>query len=212
MKRKIFNKRSAILISGLCASVISASGFAAEGSSMSADKDMQDKQNYVSAGVQVFNFNHDDLSARNTSAILLKLGRDIRGDFDIDWEGGLAIEAHLNIGADVIDDNGEEFESATTISKSEVDIGTSFGVFAKAGLPILENFNIYGLVGITKADVDLKVGSNSDKNFDDTGLGYGLGINLDLHDKFGLAIEAMNHDVNDDYKLVSANATINYKF
>jgi len=207
MKRKIFNKRSATLISGLCASAISVSGFAAEGSTVEADK-----HNYASAGVQVFNFNHDDFSARNTSAILLKVGRDIRGDFDIDWEGGLAIEAHLSIGADVIDDNGEELENNATISKSEVDIGTSYSLFAKAGLPILDNFDIYGLVGITKADVDLKIGSRSDKNFDDTGLGYGFGINLDLMEKLGLAIEVINHDVSDDYTLASANATINYKF
>jgi len=212
MKRKIFNKRSAILISGLCASAISVSSFAADDSNMNADKEMQDKQNYASAGVQVFNFNHDNFSARNTTAILLKFGRDIGDDLDIDWDGDIAIEAHLNVGADFIDDNGEEIVANTTIAKSEVDIGTSFSLFAKGDLPISEDFDIYGLVGVTKADVDLKVGNNPDQNFDDTGLAYGVGVNLDLSDGCGLAIEAINHDVNDNYRLVSANATINFSF
>ena len=80
------------------------------------------------------------------------------------------------------------------------------GIFVKPMYLIDEDITLYGLVGYAKTSMGTK------RNFSDTGLAYGVGIDYALNEDFGLFVdyEHLLHDAPYDFDALSVGAS--YRF
>ena len=81
------------------------------------------------------------------------------------------------------------------------------GAFVKPQYPISKDLNLYGLVGYAKTSFGTK------RNFSDTGLAYGAGVDYSVSDDFGLFVdyERLLHDAG-VYDLDALALGVSYNF
>jgi opacity protein-like surface antigen len=81
------------------------------------------------------------------------------------------------------------------------------GAFVKPQYPISEELNLYALAGYAKTSVGTK------RNFSDTGLAYGVGLDYALNEDFGLFVdyEQLLHDAG-EYDLYAFSLGASYGF
>jgi opacity protein-like surface antigen len=81
------------------------------------------------------------------------------------------------------------------------------GAFVKPQYPINDKFNLYALAGYAKTSV------GTERNFSDTGLAYGAGLDYELNEDFELFIdyERLLHDAG-EYDLYAFSLGVSYNF
>lgn len=81
------------------------------------------------------------------------------------------------------------------------------GAFVKPQYPINEEFNLYALAGYAKTSI------GTQRNFSDTGLAYGAGLDYELNEDFGLFVdyERLLHDAG-EYDLYAFSLGVSYEF
>jgi opacity protein-like surface antigen len=81
------------------------------------------------------------------------------------------------------------------------------GAFVKPQYPISEELNLYALAGYAKTSV------GTERNFSDTGLAYGAGLDYALNEDFGLFVdyERLLHDAG-EYDLYAFSLGVSYNF
>jgi opacity protein-like surface antigen len=232
MKRQTHKHRSNIIAASLCAAALSLSAttFAEEAAAPKAtdtdsetpvnnSREEKKERNYTTLNLQFFNFDHKVYNALNTTALQLKYGRNIGDDIGGIMTGWLAVEAHLNIGMDILDDTSTEFIQNNTsnheLATSSADFSIGYGLFARTDLPVHEKIHLYGLFGVSQVEIELDISNDnysSEETFDSTSAAYGLGLDILLADNLGIEVELMHYNVGSSYNLVSASAGISYKF
>ena len=108
-----------------------------------------------------------------------------------------------------IDPAVPEGEAAVGVSDEEASIaGVSaklelnyiVGAFARANLPINEQFRLYGRVGAVNAEVEGSAtggGFNFAESSSDSGVGYGAGAELMVSSQFGVRGDYTRYDIED---------------
>lgn len=126
------------------------------------------------------------------------VGGRLRGG--ISFNEYMAIEAHAATGG-----------SDDSTGGIEHDLNHAAGLFARGTLPIADDFRLYGLVGYSDVSLDH---SNPflEGDIDDDGLGYGVGIEINLMEQAGLFVEGMRYLDKDEQTFETAGAGIRYTF
>lgn len=103
------------------------------------------------------------------------------------------------------------------------DLDYSIGVYAVGHIPLTEQFQLYGLVGITQHEVTIEacaasVGCDSE-GFDDSDLGFGVGAEFDMTRNLSLGVEYVAYftdaefeDLGFKYDTDGLGITLNYIF
>ncbi|MET0072390.1 MAG: porin family protein [Candidatus Thiodiazotropha sp.] len=149
---------------------------------------------YLGAMVSSPQYKEDDSNVDFRSAGLL-----VRGGIELNEL--LAVEGHFGIfGEDVVDEGSFQIEYLASI-------------YARGNIPLIgQRIRLYGLAGLTHFSGDVP----GFRNVDETGLGYGVGIELYGDERTALTLEWLRHAVGDihnvDYTLESASLGFLYRF
>jgi opacity protein-like surface antigen len=97
----------------------------------------------------------------------------------------------------------------------------ALGVYAVGHIPLTEQFQLYGLVGLTQASVKVdaaipSLGSDSN-SYDDNSLSYGVGAEFDMTKNLSLGVEYVSYISDGDIEGLSYDSdglgiTLNYLF
>lgn len=180
-------------------------------------------QNYAGVDLQFATFDHELLNSLTASVLRAKVGRRFEMDGDVGkWVHQLAVEAHLGIGLDMVNDEQDETQGAllpesqlTTdqgIVNAEMEVDMVAGLYARANWLFSDNkVNVYALAGYGMVDMDVDVGPDNE-TFDEAGLGGGIGFQYTVKDNLGVNVDVMGWDADDDYDVysVSAGAVFNF--
>ncbi|WP_019959973.1 porin family protein [Woodsholea maritima] len=132
----------------------------------------QDSAFNLSAGYSLF-----DLKQGDVNALTLRGGYNVSEMFGVDLEGSMGIKS------DKIGLNGYT---------GDVKLNYALGAFARAQMPLGEQFNVYGRVGYSTMKLKYDFPS---KNYNDTksGLAYGAGAEWNFSDNSGLRLDFTRH-------------------
>jgi len=104
------------------------------------------------------------------------------------------------------------FEMDDTILGVDVEMdGSSFDVLARPTLPVGDRFELFGIVGYSWYDWDIRV-DNLEASDDDSELLYGLGGAWNVTDRWSLRGEWTNVDVSDaDFGMFTASVSYSFR-
>ena len=102
-----------------------------------------------------------------------------------------------------------------------ISLDYSVGVYAVGHIPLTEQFQLYGLVGLTQHSVTLdasipSLGSDSE-SYDDNDLSFGVGAEFDMTKNLSLGVEYVSYFTDGDIEGLKYDAdglgiTLNYLF
>jgi len=178
---------------------------------MAADKT---GSSYVGAEYTMLTVSPEFLPDLDLSALGVRGGYYFNKYFSV--EGRLA----FGVGDDSISeivDIGFGPETATL----KFNLEYALGVYAVGHIPLTEQFQLYGLVGLTQASVKVdaaipSLGSDSN-SYDDNSLSYGVGAEFDMTKNLSLGVEYVSYISDGDIEGLSYDSdglgiTLNYLF
>ncbi len=74
-----------------------------------------------------------------------------------------------------------EGEASAGVDDGDVELNHNAGIYGVATLPVTSNFDVHGRVGYQTSEIDTPLG-----DFDDDGIGYGVGATYRLSNGFGI--------------------------
>lgn len=151
---------------------------------------------YFGAGYHFGAYDETGVPEANPGAIQLRMGKYVNES--------VAVEGRVLLGAssDTVEFLGTDIE---------VDIKNALSVFVKADLPLSESGNFYGLLGFSKGKLEATA-LGSTLSADDSGLSYGMGIELGLTDNLYFSGEYIMYLSEDDYDYNAFNLGIHKLF
>lgn len=157
---------------------------------------------YVGGGVTGWNFSSDYFSDYSSAGLSLRAGLDISENF--------AIESHLTIGGD---DTNTYFDPFYGTYTDKVELDSLVSLFAKAKLPINENFRLYGLLGVSRIELTVSDSYGYSISDNDTNVAVGLGTEFDVTSNFFIGGDFIRHSLNDsDYDFDTFSVIGAYRF
>jgi len=169
---------------------------------------------YVGAGYTMLTVSPEGGPDLDLSALGVRGGYYFNKYFSV--EGRLAFGVGDDSVSEVID-IGFGPETATLT----FDLDYSLGVYAVGHIPLTEQFQLYGLVGITKHEVTVdafipSLGGGSE-SFDDNDLSFGVGAEFDMTKNLSLGVEYVSYFTDGDidglkYDTDGLGITVNYIF
>ena len=171
---------------------------------------------YVGGVYTMLTVSPEGLPDFDLSALGVRGGHYINKYFSV--EGRLA----FGVGDDslsVIGDLGLGFGPETLTLAFDLDY--SLGVYAVGHIPLTEQFQLYGLVGLTKQEITLEacaasIGCDSD-GIGDSDLSFGVGAEFDVTRNLSLGLEYISYLTDGDiygvkYDTDGIGLTVNYLF
>ncbi|QYI99372.1 porin family protein [Thalassovita mediterranea] len=143
---------------------------------------------YADAGYTFVNIDYD-VAGQSGEIDLGAVGGHVGYDFN-EW---FALEGEAAVGV-----SDEEASIAGVNAKLELNY--IVGAFARANLPINEQFRLYGRVGAVNAEVEGSAtggGFNFAESSSDSGVGYGAGAELMVSSQFGVRGDYTRYDIED---------------
>ena len=98
-----------------------------------------------------------------------------------------------------------EGEASTGIDDGDVELNHNAGIYGVATLPVTSNFDVHGRVGYQTSEIDTPLG-----DFDDDGIGYGVGATYRLSNGFGIRGDYTRLDGDVEADAVSIGGTVNF--
>jgi outer membrane autotransporter protein len=130
-----------------------------------------------------------------------------------------SVEGRLAFG--ISDDSMTETDPILGTATLTVSLDHSLGVYAVGHIPLTEQFQLYGLVGLTqfsgKIDASISGGPSGSLSSDDNGLSFGVGAEFDMTKNLSLGVEYVSYITDGDIEGLSYDAdglgiTLNYLF
>lgn len=152
----------------------------------SINADANEGSKYFGVNITRGEYSEDGISEDfNPVAVIGKLGYCVHKNF--------AVEGRLGIGLmdDDKDINGYDVS---------LELDSLIGVYGKGFLDVNEKIQIYGLIGLTRAEGTVEASGYSESD-DDTGLSFGIGIDFDLSNKTYIGLEYMSYLSKSDFDL-----------
>ena len=169
---------------------------------------------YVGAGYTMLTVSPEGGPDLDLSALGVRGGYYFNKYFSV--EGRLAFGVGDDSVSEVIDIGFGPETATLTIS-----LDYSVGVYAVGHIPLTEQFQLYGLVGITKHEVTVdafipSLGGGSE-SFDDNDLSFGVGAEFDMTKNLSLGVEYVSYFTDGDidglkYDTDGLGITVNYIF
>jgi hypothetical protein len=116
--------------------------------------------------------------------------------------GRLGYRIHPNFAVE-----GEAAFGASDGDNAELD--NAWGVYAVGVVPVAPSFDLFGRVGYQTVELDRVVGADIDSE----GLGYGVGVNWRVSERFGVRGDYTRLDGGDDGEegdAIGVSATLNF--
>ena len=100
---------------------------------------------------------------------------------------------------------------------SDIELNSFASVYAKVQYPITESISVYGLAGMTAANLpqDSLIAvpqSKAKSSGSESSASFGAGVRYAVTDNFGISLEAMRISSHDAYKLDAVMLGVDYKF
>jgi len=171
-------------------------------------------RNYVGAVYTMLTASPEGLPDFDLSALGVRGGHYFNKYFSV--EGRLAV----GVGDDSLSTIGDVGFGPETVTLA-IDLDYSLGVYAVGHIPLTEQFQLYGLVGLTKQEITLEgcaasVGCDSE-GFGDSDLSLGVGVEFDVTRNLSLGLEYISYLTDGDiygvkYDTDGVGLTVNYLF
>jgi len=123
---------------------------------------------------------------------MITVSPDFLPDFDVTSLGVVggyyfnnyfSVEGRLGMGV------GDDTQTVPGFGDVTLEMDTMLGVYAVGHLPLSEQFQLYGLAGLTSASSKFKSPGFADSSEDETGLSFGVGAEFDMTKNWSLAFE-----------------------
>ena len=126
--------------------------------------------------------------------------------------GGTAItdflDAELRLGIGI---GNDEQETPGSDINTEAEVAGLAGVYAKGHVSLADFATPYAILGWTHIEVGIGgPGANSDEKED--GLSYGIGVDFNFSELFGINVEYITWSDNDDAELTGLSAGVIFNF
>ena len=117
----------------------------------------------------------------------------------------IAIDARLALGI------SDDTIRTNTISNVNIELDTALSVFIKADVPVTPFVNAYGLLGLTRGEIETSsIGLTASES--ETGLSYGLGIEGEINRRTYLSVEYVQYLDEDSFEYSGINFGITTRF
>lgn len=117
----------------------------------------------------------------------------------------IALEARLALGI------SDDTVRTNTLNPVDIDLDTALSVFVKADVPMTPFVNAYGLLGLTRGEIETSsAGLTASES--ETGLSYGLGIEGEISRRTSLSIEYVQLLDEDAFEYTAINVGITARF
>jgi len=123
---------------------------------------------------------------------MVTVSPDLLPDFDVTTlgvRGGyyfnkyFSVEGRLGMGV------GDDTQNVPGFGDVTLEMDTMLGAYAVGHLPLSEQFQLYGLAGLTSASSKFKSPGFADSSEDETGLSFGVGAEFDMTKNWSVAFE-----------------------
>lgn len=174
-------KQSIRILSLTCLTALSAQAYA------------EQAQGYYGIGYQMGSYKETGVPEANPGAITFRVGSYLNQVVSID--------ARLALG--ITDD--------TVGTNVDVELDTALSVFIKGDVPMTPFVNAYGLLGLTRGEIETSAGSLTASE-SETGLSYGLGIEGEINRRTYLSAEYVMYLDENAFEYTGINFGITTRF
>lgn len=163
-------------------------------------------QGYYGIGYHMGSYEETGVPEANPDAIAFRAGSYLNQV--------IAIEARLALG--IVDDtvrvNAQDLGLGVNADIDvDVELDTALSVFIKADVPMTPFVNAYGLLGLTRGEVEASAGGFTVSE-SETGLSYGLGIEGEINRRTSLSVEYVQFLDEDAFEYTGINFGITTRF
>jgi opacity protein-like surface antigen len=117
----------------------------------------------------------------------------------------IALEARLALGI------SDDTVRTSAINPIDIELDTALSAFIKADVPMTPFVNAYGLLGLTRGEIEASAGGFTVSE-SETGLSYGLGIEGEISRRTSLSIEYVQLLNEDAFEYTAINVGITTRF
>jgi opacity protein-like surface antigen len=117
----------------------------------------------------------------------------------------IALEARLALGI------SDDTVRTSAINSIDIELDTALSAFIKADVPMTPFVNAYGLLGLTRGEIETSSASLTSSE-SETGLSYGLGIEGEINRRTSLSIEYVQLLDEDAFEYTAINVGITTRF
>jgi len=171
--------------------------------SANAQDDSAKSNAYAGFSMSVLNYDSDVLADDvNVGAVIGTLGYQINDNFNIEARYG-------------VDLGGDAIEFRDVDSDTELTVDSVMGLYAIGRLPNSTLFTPYGVLGFSKTKVDVKgtfEGAEVDVDDNESGLSYGLGVEIMPNEKDRVYLEYMVLSDEDDVEATGISMGFTFGF
>ncbi len=157
----------------------------------------EQNQGYYGIGYHMGSYEENGVPEANPDAIAFRAGGYLNQV--------IALEARLALG--ITDDTVR----TNTNNSVDVELDTALSVFIKADVPMTPFVNAYGLLGLTRGEIEVIAGSLTASE-SETGLSYGLGIEGEINRRTYLSVEYVLYLDEDAFEYTGINFGITTRF
>lgn len=150
-------------------------------------------EGYYGIGYHMGSYENTSLPEANPGAITFRAGSYLNQV--------IALEARLALG--ITDD--------TVGANIDVELDSALSVFIKADVPMTAFVNAYGLLGLTRGEIETSAGGFTASE-SDTGLSYGLGIEGEINRRTSLSAEYVLYLDENAFEYTGINFGITTRF
>ncbi len=161
----------------------------------------KDGSNYVGIQYAISTYSEDGISEDlNPTALIGRLGTKISDNFSIEARAGIGLQD------DTVNVSGID---------ATLDIDSLLGVYGIGHISVNESTSVYGLLGITRAEASVSLpdypsfGSVSN---DETGLSYGVGVDIGVSNDVALNIEYAQYLSKSDFDVSALSFGLKFGF
>jgi len=148
-------------------------------------------QGYYGIGYHMGSYENTGMPEANPGAIAFRAGGYLNQV--------IALEARLALG--ITDD---------TVNNIDIELDTALSAFIKADVPMTPFVNAYGLLGLTRGEIETSTGGLTSES--ETGLSYGLGIEGEISRRTSLSVEYVLLLDEDAFEYTAINVGITARF
>jgi opacity protein-like surface antigen len=132
-------------------------------------------------------------------------GIGLRGKLGYTFSPLLAAEAHLGFG---VTDGSDTFMVNGTPTSIDLGVDNWIGIYARGQYPVVQNLNVYGLLGLARVSLDFAPYSEDNE----TDLSWGLGADYSLGEQLGVHVEWTSLLDKSDADISAFTVGANYRF